>query len=475
MKKRWIGLVLLLVVSLAPVQAAHGYLVPWYKMEPVEWLDRNAEYTLIMPKTPIIADPLMLALMGSEDDDIGPVADTEQTTVSGQSLLEQGLYVLSVSPDGQRILCSAGARLLLMEGSTLRAVALNLSRCAATQREGMEQSIRYASQPAPRLVGSEGFRWSPDGKYICLLNDRQTIQQMKPVPLMLIDAEKGEMFSIRAYQTSNLHERATAMQGVFSPDSRYLYYTEFVDRTARLCRYDLNTQKHELLFDTLERLLGYPALGMNENGEILCAMGLKDNALLTFKEGADGWVSAQKALPGLGVSYFAASGQGAIMEQVLPKEQTAGHIHHVKVNGQMWRVSAEVQTEYGIDVHFCLRPPYESREEALADMQKDSEKNPQALCIRHVAMSPAGSRYLLVIESQDNKKAFRYFLMNAQSDEAPAVVEVPEEMKTGRPFFQRGNPWYAAGMVFLTEDLLLAPGEANHTQLYRLECHYHTF
>ena len=252
MKKRWIGLVLLLVVSLAPVQAAHGYLVPWYKMEPVEWLDRNAEYTLIMPKTPIIADPLMLALMGSEDDDIGPVADTEQTTVSGQSLLEQGLYVLSVSPDGQRILCSAGARLLLMEGSTLRAVALNLSRCAATQREGMEQSIRYASQPAPRLVGSEGFRWSPDGKYICLLNDRQTIQQMKPVLLMLIDAEKGEMFSIRAYQTSNLHERATAMQGVFSPDSRYLYYTEFVDRTARLCRYDLNTQKHELLFDTLE-------------------------------------------------------------------------------------------------------------------------------------------------------------------------------------------------------------------------------
>ena len=471
-KKQYILLSLLLIISLVPVQVAQGYLAPLYRLEPVQWLDKAAGYTLIAHKTPVIADPLMLALMGGENDDISSIADTEQTTVSGEALLEKGFYVLSASPDGQRFLCSEGQRLFLLTGSTLRAVALNLSRCAATQRKGMEQSIRHASHPAPRLAGSEGFRWSPDGKYICLLNTKGPTLS---APLMLIDAEKGEMFSIRVYQTGSPSKIDTAMQAGFSPDSRYLYYTEYVERTARLCRYDLNTQKHELLFDTLERLLGCPALGMNENGEILCPIRMRESALLTFKEGAGGWVSAQKALPGLGVSYFAASGQGAIMDLILSKEQTDEHIHHVKVGGQLWRVSAEMQNKVSNDVHFSLSPPYESKEDALSDMQKDSEKNPQALRIRHAAMSPAGSRYLLVIESQDNKDVFRYFLMNAQSDEAPAAVEVPEEMKTGRLFFQRNNSWYAAGMVFLTEDLLLVPEKENHTQLYRLERHDHTF
>lgn len=455
-------IIFVLALNLAPVYAEDFEPVLSYRLKAVEWLDKSAEYTLTAHKTSIIADPPLLALMGGRSANITSSADTEQTTISGEALLEQGFFVLSASPDGQHFLCSEGQRLFLLTGNTLRAVALNLSRCASTQREGMQQSIRYASEPASRLVGCEGFLWSPDGRYVCLLNAKLLMAAMKPVPLMLIDTEKGEMFSVRAYPTGK--QAGSAMQGIFSRDSRYLYYTEFVDRTARLCRYDLNTQKHELLFDTLERFFGYPALGMNKNGEILCAMCWRENALLTFRESAGGWASAQKTLPLQDISYFAASGQGALMEQFLSDEKRAVPIHHVKVGGQMWRVSAE-----GRDggVHFHLGTPYESTEEALAGIQKESE-NPNALFIRHTAMSPTGSRYLLVTESQDNKDVFRYFLMNAQSDEAPVAVEVPEEMNTVRPSFRRDNSRYAAGMVFLTEDLLLVPGEPNHTQLYRL-------
>ncbi|MGI6689195.1 MAG: hypothetical protein ACOX6Y_12775 [Christensenellales bacterium] len=457
----------LVMMFLLPCVQSEGIvpLPPPHRLEPVEWLDKDAEYTLISHKTPIIADPLMLALMGEGNEGVSSDADTEQATASGESLQEQGLYVLSVSPDGQRTLLSEGNQLFLLTGNTLRAVALNLSRCAITKREGMRQSMRYASMKPAQMVGSEGFRWSPDGRYICLLNARLPLVQFRPIPLMLIDAEKGEMFSIRAYEKGMGMGIATAMQGMFSPDSQHLYYTEYLGFSARLCRYDLIGETHELLADTHQELLAYPAMGMNENGDILCVMGARENALLTFREGAGGWGFTQQALPRLSVSHFAASGQGAIME-LLPADMQTSKVQLVRYKGQMWRVTAE-QKSYGL--HFLLGTPGETTQEALSDIQQGDEEDAQAPIIRHITMSPSGNRYLLVTELQDEEKSLRFILLNLQPEESLAEVVLPEEAEISLPFIQRNNPRYPAGITFLAEDLLLVPGK-NHTQLYRLVC-----
>lgn len=459
-------LLCLSLLTLLPCAQSEGNVAPPppYRLVPVAWLDQDAEYTLISHKTPIIADPLALALFGSESPDIGASADTVQTAIRGETLLEQGFHVLSVSPDAQRTLISDGERLYLLTGNTLRAVALNLSRCDATRRGSMQPSIRYISRKPDQMVGNEGFRWSPDGKHICLLNARLYMRSFQPFPLMLIDTEKGEMFSIRIYEKGMALGSAAAMQGLFSPDSQYLYYTEYRSVSTRLCRYDLTNKTHELLADTHQGMVAYPAMGMNENGDILSTMIDRENVLLTFREGAGGWDFTQKAFSRLNsVVYFAASGQGAMMELILPNSESSAKIQLVRFDGQMWRITAS-QKNHGI--HFLLSSPDEIA--AFSDTQKDDAEDAQKLDILHIAMSPNGSRYLVLLETRDENKSLQSVLISARQDGSLIEVVLPEDMESFRPFLQRNHSGDATGITFLTEDLLLMPGEENRTQLYRL-------
>lgn len=465
MRKRLLLLYLALISLLSCVRS-EGMIAPppLYKLEPVEWLDQNTEYTVIGYKTPIIADSLMLALMRGAEPRIGSDEDTVQTIMRGSALLQEGFHVLSVSPDGQRILCSEGNGLYLLTDTTLRAVSLNLSRCAVTIREGAQQSIRYFSRVPTKMVGSEGFHWSPDGKYICLINAVMPIRRMQHIPLMLLDTQKGEAFSIRAYEKGKPHAFNTAMQGLFSPDSKYLYYTELRDHSARLYRYDLAHETHELLADTHQMMMAYPALGINENGDIFSVMSAYENTLLTFREGPGGWGFTQKALPHLSVSHFAASGQGAMMEQQAPGGQT-GKIQLMQFDGKMWRICAKMQKN---NVHLTINAPYETIYDAFNNEKNNSTEDEQTLHILHVAMAPSGNHYLVVAELQNEEKSLNLYLLNARLKEPPLVIVPPEELGVSRAYLQRENPWYTAGVVMLTDDLLLVPGEANHTQLYRL-------
>ncbi|MGI6690567.1 MAG: TolB family protein [Christensenellales bacterium] len=436
-----------------------------YKLEPVEWLDKDADYTIISNKTPIIADPLMLALMGDEDDHIGLSANMEQIVVSGESLLEQGFHVLSVAPDGQRFLCSEGSRLYLLMGNTLRAVALNLSRCVATQREGMQQSIFYANKQPTQIVGSEGFRWSPDGKYLFVLNGMVSVR-LGSIPLMLIDAEKGEMFSIRAYQRDG-YQHATAMQGVFSPDSQYLYYTELVGWAVRLCRYDLARATHELLIDTHQGLVAFPGLGMNAQGEIVSLMGWQNTMLLTtFKEGSTGWSFRQEALPSpfsVNFMHFHASGSGSLIDMMSLRQKP---VLNLSIGGRRYRLEVKPDDKQQT-ILFSLKAPFETMKEIEANREEwEWDKTEAGI---YAVMMPSGSRYLLMTGLNKKDAITSYWLMDVQTGETVSI-QVPEEMETPRSSCRRGNDWYQPGITFLTDDLLLVPGAENQTQLYRLVC-----
>ena len=157
MLKRLLLMCLILMFMLPSAKSQHDQPIPGFRLEPVEWLDADKKYTVIGHKSAIIAEPLLLALYGDEAGaNVTSGADMEQTVMKGSALLENGFRALSVSPDGQRILCSEGNQLFVLAGDTLRAVALNLSRCVFN-REGMEQAIWYASLKPSQMIGAEGY------------------------------------------------------------------------------------------------------------------------------------------------------------------------------------------------------------------------------------------------------------------------------------------------------------------------------
>ena len=205
----------------------------------------------------------------------------------------------------------------------------------------------------------------------------------------------------------------------------------------------------------------YPDLAI---GDILSTMIDRENVLLTFREGAGGWDFTQKAFSRLNsVVYFTASGQGAMMELILPNSESSAKIQLVRFDGQMWRITAS-QKNHGI--HFLLSSPDEIV--AFSDTQKDDAENAQKLDILHIAMSPNGSRYLVLLETRDENKSLQSVLISARRDGSLIEVVLPEDMESFRPFLQRNHSGDATGITFLTEDLLLMPGEENRTQLYRL-------
>jgi hypothetical protein len=466
MLKRLLLVCLILFILLPHAQSQHDQPIPFYRLEPVDWLDKDKEYTVISHSSPVIADQIMLVLRGTGiEADLASSADITQTVMNGSALLEQGFHVLSISPDGRRILCSEGNHFYILMGSTLRAVALNLSRCAMNNREGMSQSIWYASLKPSRMVGVEGYVWSPDGKHLCLTNTKISLTQMRSVPLMLIDTEKGEIFSVKAYQKGSIGMFSTAMQGLFSADSRYLYYTEYLGGTTRLCRYDLTNETHKLLVNTRERLLPFPGLGMNAQGEIISLIaGIRHSVLLAFKEGPAGWVFRQSPLFSTSIIYFALSGEGSLTESVLHSALVKPE-YNLSIGGQPYRL--EVQLNEQQAVRFILSAPFETTAEINTYHKGISIEQTGKPFICHVAMAPGGSRYLLVIKPDNSISPVSFWAMDARTGQTQAVL-TPEEMDIYQPTWTRGRAAYQPGIVFLSEDLLLVPDIAGHTQLYRL-------
>ena len=466
MLKRLLLMCLILMFMLPSAQSQHDQPIPGFRLEPVEWLDANKEYTVIGHKSAIIAEPLLLALYGDEAGaNVTSGADMEQTVMKGSALLENGFRALSVSPDGQRILCSESNQLFVLAGDTLRAVALNLSRCVFN-REGMEQAIWYASLKPSQMIGAEGYIWSPDGKHLCVMNARMALANMRSVPLMLIDTEKGEMFSIKTYQKGNIRLFSTAMQGLFSADSRYLYYTEFLSGATRLCRYDLTHETHKLLADTHERLPAFPGLGMNAQGEIISFVaGTRHNALLAFKEGPAGWVFRQSPLPSTSIVYFAASREGSLTESMLNSAALVKPMFNLSIGGQPYRL--EVQLSEQQAVRFILSAPLETMGDITAYREGISKEQTGEPFICHAAMAPDGSRYLLIVKPDNSSSPVSFWVMDAHTGKAEAVL-TPEEMNLFQPSWTRGRAAYQPGIVFLSEDLLLVPDTAGKTQLYRL-------
>ncbi len=151
---------------------------------------------------------------------------------------------------------------------------------------GSPQAEEFCSKYPEQLIGVEGVLFSADGRYMLMPSAMQMLTFYRSHPLMVIDAEKGEIFAVRSYEDdTSLTEKSSFFQAAFSPDSKQIYYTELAEGTLRLCRYTFETNTHETLLDTGERMYGYPGMAMDDKGTLQCYVSEgRDNYLANFSQ-----------------------------------------------------------------------------------------------------------------------------------------------------------------------------------------------
>ncbi|MGI6689019.1 MAG: hypothetical protein ACOX6Y_11875 [Christensenellales bacterium] len=279
MRKKCFSLLIIgaLQIFLLPALAQEAFPRFVTKQEPLEAssvLDASASYTFTSHTSARIASQSYLSSHPNEE--IGLDTDTKSKQVTGEKLLKLGLSPLGVSPDGSSALLTDGKLLFAKKGNDIRMLALN-----AEKSGGSLQAEDYFHKPPASLKGVEGVVFSADGRYMVMPHAMRVLNHMVPQPLMVMDAEKGEIFPIRSYD--DLPFPASFFQAVFSPDSAQIYYTEMIDNTLRLCRYTFETNTHETLLNTNEQLFGWPGIALKDDGALQCYVSLKmDNYLATF-------------------------------------------------------------------------------------------------------------------------------------------------------------------------------------------------
>ena len=253
-------------------------------------INPTASYNFTVHNSPAVASQSYIEANPSEY--IGLDSDISTKPLLGSQFLNLELTVLGVF-DGDTALLSSEEFLFAKRGENIRPLTFNIEKSGASY----DAEDFYHTSPISKLMGVEGIVFSPDGRYMLMPNCMDELQFMPKRPLMLMDGEKGEIYSIRSYDDTPM--LTNYYQAVFSPDGAYVYYTEMVEKTLRLCRYNIENGTTETLLDTGEMLTGWPGMEMREDGVIRCYIGdgIKINYLATFTPENGSYSFSKEELP----------------------------------------------------------------------------------------------------------------------------------------------------------------------------------
>ena len=281
MNKKSISIIIIcaLIVLYMPGMAQDNYPRFVSEQPPIDILaviNADANYNFSSHLSSRVASQSYIDL--NPDKNIGLDTDTMSKQVMGAQLIALGLAPLGVSTDGSAALLTDGEFLFTKLADDIKMLAFNIEKSG----DSIDAEDYYNHSPINKLMGVEGVVFSKDGRYMLMPNCMDELQFMPKRPLMLIDAEKGEIYSIRSYDDTPM--LTNYYQAIFSPDSAYVYYTEMVEKSLRLCRYNIEKGTNETVLDTGERLTGWPGMEIDENGIIRCYIGdgIKTNYLATF-------------------------------------------------------------------------------------------------------------------------------------------------------------------------------------------------
>ena len=436
---------------------------------PAQWLDEGTQYILRAHKTPITASAELFALAG---DDSGISLDTDITDskLPGSEATAMGLYPLSVSPDGGVTLLTNGQELFIMRGTMLTTVSMNLSRCAYTEKYMYTQAFKFMSMDVSLWVGIEGFVWSPDGRYVSINNANMFLQQRRSLHgLLLLDIEKSELFSAKAYDVMSEDEHFGAVTGTcFDETGRYLYYLKYGENVTTLGRYDLSGDSHESLC-TVNGITFCPGLGLNAQGGLECILYEEKNPWqTTFLEMDGHWSSENTPLQRLSNPLFFVqlpSGAGFTQSSARTKEQIM--LFNLADHDDAWLTVPLVNgkiAEYAVPM-----PALETENDAQILWGEFNNAQPKQLYIMHIALSSDNTNALLVVRNLFTKEETLLLM-----DENTLALKVVNTSALS------GNKWvmgsirfgqnkYKPGLTLVGKDLVLVPITSGETRLYRLE------
>lgn len=173
---------------------------------------------------------------------------------------------VSMSPDGRTVLWGPGV--LTRDGQTIP-LTINKDRGAGDPYETLEKNLMFLLNNLP---GQEGINWSPDGRYALLTYKRAALQNTKPLGLMVLDAETGEVFQAVAVSRNLLKEGGGfVFEAKFDHTGRYVYFTGWINSIFKgygLFRCDMETYEVQLVSGNLN-MASTPGLWETPDGRWL--------------------------------------------------------------------------------------------------------------------------------------------------------------------------------------------------------------
>lgn len=161
-----------------------------------------------------------------------------------------GETLVSCSPDGSaEIYAGSNGLMILRKDGSMLPVVVNEARGVPD----FYRNLEYVEKQGAKVLGSEGFVWSPDSRYAAIVNQNAFVFQMRyNLDPVVIDMQTGDMFLLDAYASkSNQENCAVMLTCTFSEDSRYMYAVltgGMKNRGFFLRQYDLTTLEATTLY-----------------------------------------------------------------------------------------------------------------------------------------------------------------------------------------------------------------------------------
>lgn len=239
---------------------------------------------------------------------VAPAATAVPALPSELVRQENGGYrALSVSPDGKTELCVKAERLYIRHGDSVTPVTMNERRGVAD----IYGHLAVLYDLGVHALGGEGAIWSPDGRYITLVNHQYTMMRYDALyDPVLIDTRTGEMFLAATYNF-DVETLGTLQTGaVFSADGRYLFVLlyGFSDDSyeQQLVRINLQTLAQERLVASDYWMCAPGFYEMADGSLVYVGQKYLDRPpyLIRLYEGKHGWEVSCHELTMLGENYY---------------------------------------------------------------------------------------------------------------------------------------------------------------------------
>lgn len=405
----------------------------------------DTTYTFHVPARRVAAPEYFEANGLSPDSFLGLAGETTKEQVPGSELgykfltSNRLIYPISMSPDGQVLLLGEDEKMLLKKGEDVYILPLNLSRS-----DEEEQPTYHARQDADTRIGTEGVQWSPDGRYIAFPFALNNDGSPGNWPLMLADTKENELFAIKSYHGPLSPKLNAYAQGVFSPDSAWFYYTENIGDILRLCRYNLESNTHELLLDTGINYRGKPGMGW-VGDSLLCGLskdGLGYLAAFSQQEGV--WTMETDPLPeGMMPRLVQANGLTTLLAL---NDLAADGAPLYMLNGRGLQPAANEKGQ----VSFAYSSLFTSMED-LEAFRNPTNETQSAPFIHSLALKPDGRYAFAVVMTGETPSLHLLDTATLQS----ASLSVSPEDGDGVPALKGdrwsyGLTWYAQDDLFTT-------------------------